>query len=129
MLGLPKILFRTFIFSTIIGIAVTCIWYALTHQHGNGDYAHTLPKIIIGALFLNILLVGMSLPVLFLANPAIRGNTAMKLILYFAGPIVLMITVLVTKSSHNTQIFYLMLAAVYTIIHAFYYFRTVNKVE
>jgi hypothetical protein len=129
MLGLPKILFRTFILSTIIGIAVTCIWYAFSHQDGSGDYAHALPKIIIGALFLNFLLVGMSLPVLFLANPAIRQNTVMKLILYFAGPIVLMITVLVTKSSHNTRIFYLMLAAAYTIIHAFYYFRTVNKVE
>lgn len=129
MLGLPKILFRTFIFSTIIGIAVTCIWYAVTHQDGGGDYAHTLPKIVIGALFLNALLVGMSLPVLFLANPVIRQNKIMTLILYFAGPVVLMITVLVTKSSHTTKAFYLLLAAVYTIIHAFYYFRTVTKVE
>lgn len=129
MLGLPKILFRTFIFSTITGIAVTCIWYALSHQDGSGDYARTLPKIVLGALFLNALLVGMSLPVLFLANPAIRQNTAMKLILYFAGPVVLMVTVLVTKSSNTTKVFYLLLAAVYTIIHAFYYFRTVNKEE
>lgn len=129
MLGLPKMLFRTFIFSTIIGIAATCIWYALTHKDGSGDYAHALPKILIGSLFLNAILVGMSLPVLFLANPEIRRNKAMKLLLYFAGPVVLIVTVLVTKSSYNTRVFYLILAAVYTIVHAFYYFRTVNKVE
>jgi len=129
MLGLPKILFRTFILSVIIGIAATCIWYALAHRQDGIDYSKVLPKIVIGSLFLNIILAGMSLPVFFFANPAIRQNKAMKLVLYFAGTVVLIITVLVSKSSENTKVFYLILAVIYAIIHTFYYFKTVNKIE
>jgi hypothetical protein len=127
MLGLPKLLFRTYILSIIIGMAATCIWYAFSHKDGGADYAHILPTIAVGSLFLNTILAGMSLPVLFFANPAIRQNKIMKPLLYFAGPAVLIIAVFITKNNQSTRTFYLLLAGVYTIIHTFYYFKTINK--
>lgn len=129
MLGLPKILFRTFILSLVVGIAITCVWYAIVRKPDSGDYVHKLPTIIIGALYFNIVLAAMSMPMLFFANPAIRKNTIMKLLLYFAGPIVVIVTTLLSKNSDINRTFYLLLAGIYTIIHAFYYFRAINKLE
>ena len=128
MLGLPKILFRTFILSLVLGIAVTCIWYAIVRKPGGEGYSHNLPTIIIGALYYNIILVGMSLPVLFFANPAIRKNVPVGLLLYFAGPVVIIVTTLLSNNNPTTEIFYLILAGVYTVVHTFYYFRAIRKV-
>lgn len=129
MLGLPKMLFRTFILSLISGIAVTCIWYAVAHKPGASDYTHALPTIIIGSLYFNTILAGMSLPLLFFTNPTIRKSTPVKLLLYFAGPLVVIITTLVSKNNQTTEIFYLILAGIFTIIHTFYYFKVVNKLD
>jgi hypothetical protein len=127
MLGIPKILFRTFILSLVLGIAVTCVWYAIVNKSSGADYSHNLPTIIIGAIYYNIILVGMSLPVLFFANPTIRKNTTIKLLLYFDGPVLIIITTLLSKKNLDTEIFYLILTGVYLLIHTFYYFRVVNK--
>lgn len=127
MLGLPKILFRTFILSLVLGIAVTCIWYAIIRKPGSGDYAHKLPTIIVGAMYFNIVLALMSLPMLFFASPAIRKNTLIKLMLYFAGPFVVILTIVISKNDDINRTFYLLLAGIYTLIHTFYYFREMNK--
>ncbi len=127
MLGLPKILFRTAILSVVLGIAVTCIWYAIIRNPDSGGYAHKLPTIIIGALYFNMILALMSLPMLFFASPAIRKNTLIKLMLYFAGPCVVILTIVISKNDDTNRTFYLLLAGIYTLVHAFYYFRVVNK--
>src|ERR1700744_6263144 len=124
MLGLPKILFRTFIFSLLLGIAITCIWYAIIRKPDSGDYAHKLPTIIVGAIYFNVVLALMSLPMLFFASPAIRKNTFMKLLLYFAGPVVVIVTTLLSKNDDINRTFYLLLSGIYTIVHAFQYFKT-----
>ncbi len=127
MLGLPKILFRTFILSVIIGIAATCIWYAISHKQ-DSDYSHVLPLIVVGALFLNGVLVLMSVPVLFLANPAIRKNKAVAMMLYFAGPVLLLVTVLIMKDNGDKAV-YMLMTFIYLIVHTFFYFRTARKLE
>ena len=129
MLGLPKILFRTFILSLVLGIAVTCIWYAVVRKPGGADYAHQLPTIIVGTIYYNIILVGMSLPVLFFANPAIRKSVPMRLLLYFAGPVVVILTTLISKNNPTTETFYLILAGIYTIVHTFHYFMEISKLD
>jgi hypothetical protein len=127
MLGLPKILFRTFILSLVVGIAVTCIWYATVHDHGGENYVHDLPTIVLGAIYFNAILLVMSLPALFLANTAVRNTPVVKLLLYFTGPIAVIITAVFAKNSETTRTFYLILACVYTLIHTFYYIRVVGK--
>lgn len=129
MLGLPKILFRTFMLSLLIGIAVTCIWFAVVNKPGGVAYSRVLPTIIVGALYFNVILGIMSVPVLFFANPAIRKSTTMKILLYFAGPAIVIITTLLSHNSDINRTFYLILAGVFTIIHTFYYFKAINKLD
>lgn len=128
MLGLPKLLFRTFILSVIIGIAVTSVWYTIAHKQDGPDYSKVLETISVGALFLNAIMAVMSLPVLFLASPEIRKNKAMKPLLYFVGTVVLIVAIIVTRDSSTTRTFYLLLAGIYTVIHTLYYFRSVNRI-
>jgi hypothetical protein len=99
----------------------------ISHKQDNTDYSHVLPLIAEGGLFINIILVIMSLPVLFLVTPAIRNNKFMNLLLYFAGPVVLFVTIFFMQANVTDKVFYLILAATYLAVHTFYYFKTLKK--
>src|ERR1700744_3412036 len=90
----PKTLFLTFIYSVISGIAVNSIYYFVAEKSKGYDYSHVLKLIVQAVLYLNILAVIMSLPALFLNYPAIGANKWVRLLLYFAGPVLLLGTVI-----------------------------------
>ena len=60
MQELLKTLFKTFIISIVLTIAINSMYYAVSKQ--NEDYGHVIPLIISGALFLNVMLLVMALP-------------------------------------------------------------------
>ena len=130
MRGLLLLLFKTFIISAIVGIAVTCIWYTISHKQDVTDYSHVLPLIIVGAVFLNGILVAMSLPALFLVTPSVNNNNKLiGIVLYFAGPVIMLITILFMQGSMADKIVYFIMNVVYIAVYTFYYFRTVKKLN
>ncbi|WP_461453132.1 hypothetical protein [Mucilaginibacter sp.] len=124
---LLKTLFTTFIISVILDIATTCIYFAITQRHSNFDYMTILKMVSSGAFLLNIILLLMVLPVLFFSLPHIRANISMRFLLYFAGPIVFLITASVMQLGPVNKLFYLSSGIIFTIVHAIMYFRLVRK--
>ena len=127
MNGLPKNLFKTFIISIVVSIAVNCIYYAESQKGGLQDYQHIVPSIASGAFFLNIILGLMSIPSLFLANPAYWNKPPVRFLLYFAGPVLFLATVLFMKLQPANAIFYFTTGIIFLIVHAVFYFRLTRK--
>jgi hypothetical protein len=118
---LLKNLFTTFILSIIVSIAAICIFYAVS-QKGT-DYGHAVPLIIKGSLYLNLILLLMSSPALFLSYPHIWNNKAAKFLLYFSGPIVFVITTLSLKSGNADKVIYLLAGLMFLIIHSLFFYK------
>jgi hypothetical protein len=128
MPGLFKLLFRTFITSILIGAAANSIWYAYIYHHPTTvNYSHIISLILELTLVLNIELLVMSLPVLFLQYPQIWGSRVTRLLLYFAGPVVFLATVCVMKINPLNRTVYIITAVIYILVHTFFYFRLIKK--
>jgi hypothetical protein len=120
-------LFTTFIISTIVTIAVIELYYYHTEKSDSSGYTHILQIISTGSLFLNAILFIMTIPSLYLASPNIWNNLAARLLLYFSGPIVFLITVLTVHSLPLQAIFYIIPAIIFIIIHSFFYYRLIRE--
>jgi hypothetical protein len=125
MKGLARPLFKAFIFSVILSIAASSIYYAVAQK--GIDYMHALPKIFEGILFLNIIIFIMSLPSLFLVNAAYWNNLAVRLLLYFAGPVVFIITALTLKLPPADKAVYLLSGVIFLVVRVVFYYLAVKK--
>ncbi|MFI5157587.1 MAG: hypothetical protein ACHQF4_01905 [Sphingobacteriales bacterium] len=124
---LLKTLFTTFIISTILNIAITCIYYSVTQKSTGYDYKTMLQMIASGAFLLNIILLLMVLPVLFFSLPHIRNSVPMRILLYFAGPVVFMITASLMHLGPDNRMFYLETGLIFILVHSILYFRSIKK--
>ena len=127
MNGLPKNLFKTLIISIVLAIAANCIYYAASQKGAAHDYAHVVPPIISGALLLNLILGIMAVPSLFLTNAAYWKNISVRLLLYFAGPLLFLVTVLYMRLQPAVAIFYLSIGIIFILVHTFFYFRLIRR--
>jgi hypothetical protein len=123
----PKNLFKTFIFSTLLGIAATCIYYSISQKDKGYDYGHVVPLIITGSIFLNFVAIIVSLPALFLNQENLWANLRMRLLLYFAGPVLLIFTVIFGKIEGSDKIIYLLILAIFLITHAVFYRKMIKN--
>lgn len=126
MKDLIKTLFRTFIFSTIIDIAATCIYYVIAKKGSNIDYGQAVSSIISGALFLNLILALMSLPMLFLGHDRFWANKSLRLVLSFSGSIVFLFVALSGPEEGPNKVFYLLTWLIFVIVHAFNYYKLIK---
>jgi len=125
---LLKTLFTTFIISTILNIAITCIYFSITQKNSGYDYKTMLQLIASGAFLLNIILFMMVLPVLFFTLPHIRNNVPMRIILYFAGPVVFLITASLMHLEPIKELFYLETGLIFILVHSILYLRSIKKI-
>ena len=125
---LLKTLFTTFIISTILNIAITCIYFSITQKNNGYDYKTMLQLIASGAFLLNIILFMMVLPVLFFTLPHIRNNVPMRIILYFAGPVVFLITASLMHLEPIKELFYLETGLIFILVHSILYLRSIKKI-
>jgi hypothetical protein len=122
-----KTLFTTFIISTILNIAVTSIYFSITQKNMGYDYKTILEKISSEAFLLNVILFLMVSPVLFFSLPHIRNNVAMRIILYFAGPVAFLITAMLMQVDSLNKLFYLESGLIFILVHTILYFRSIKK--
>jgi hypothetical protein len=125
---LLKTLFTTFIISTILNIAITCVYYSITQKNSGYDYKTILQQIASGAFLLNIILLLMVLPVLFFSMPHIRSNLPMRILLYFAGPVIFLITASVMHLGPMNKLFYLESGLIFILVHSVLYFRSIKRI-
>lgn len=118
-------LFKTFIFSVILSIAINSIYYAVSQKGGN--YSNTLPKIIEGIVLLNIIVFVMSLPSLFLINPLYWNNLPVRLPLYFGGSVAFIVTVFTMPLPPQYKVIYLVTGFTFLIVHTVFYYLRVKK--
>lgn len=122
---IPKQLFKTFLISVILSIAANSIYYA-SMQKG-ADITNALTTIMEDATFLNIVIFIMSLPALFLASPIYWNNLTVRLLLYFAGSIIFIVTALSLKIQPANRVVYLLSGGIFLIVHSVFYYFTVKK--
>jgi hypothetical protein len=118
---LLRSLFTTFIISTLISTAATCIFYAVLLK--TGDYSHVVQKIASGVFLLNCILLIMSLPVIFLSTPELWNNKPFRLALYFSGSIFFIIAALFEHVSQHDKEVYLLNGGIFLLVHTFFYYR------
>ena len=127
MQGLPKSLFITFIFSTILAIAINSIYYAIIQHIALNDYQQAVPRIAGAVFFLTLMLTIMSLPSLFLSNINYWSNLLVRLLLYFSGSVVFLITISTMPLSPVNKLFDVITGIVFISIHTVFYFIKVKK--
>jgi len=127
MQGLPINLFKTFIFSTILAIAANSIYYAYIQRTVTQDYQHMAQLVSGGVFFLTIILTIMASPMLFLVNINYWNNIWVRLLLYFLGSIVFVVTVLLMPLNVANKLFDLITVAIFILVHFFFYARIVRK--
>ena len=127
MKGLPLILFKTAILAVVVSIAANCIYYAVISHSGDRDYAHAVPLIMERTLFLGVIIGIMSLPMLFLYNPNYWNSLAGRLLLYFEGPVLFIISVFYVSKSPVTQTSDLLTGSVFFIINCIFYYLIIRK--
>lgn len=120
-----KQLFKGFLFSLLISVAASCIYFAVTQK--NIDYKNVISPIMEGVFFLNIIVFIMTLPSLFLVNPLYWNNLIVRLLLYFAGPIIFIITTLSLSLPPSYKIVYLITGVVFLLVHSVFYYLIVKK--
>lgn len=118
-------LFKTFIISTIISIAAICVFYSVSQK--SSDYGRVVNLVSSGAFLLNIILLIMALPSLFLSTPNMRGKTLMGLLFYFSGIVVFIITALVIHLSYYDRIVYLLAGGIFLVVHTISYIKTLRN--
>lgn len=118
-------LVKTFIFSLILSIAASCIYYAVVEK--GHDYGQAIPVIISAQFYLNGILLIMAAPALFTPNPSIWNNPVWRLFLFFAGPLAFIITNFVTPQPGGNNAVYIITGVVFFIIHLIFYYKLVKK--
>jgi hypothetical protein len=127
MKALARQLFKTFLFSAIISIVASCIYYALQHKGVGQDLKDILPSLSESVAFLNIIIFVMTLPVLFLVNPAYYNNLSIRLVLYYAGAIVFIITAFRLQLSPENKAIYFITAISFIVVHSVFYYLMTKK--
>ena len=127
MLRLLKTLFKTFVYSVIILIAVTNVYYFIFKTKNGYDYNHIISSIFTGSLYLNLILVFMASPSLFLVNKIFLDNLPLRLFLYFAGPVLFITSVCLRKWESANSLFYLYAGLIFITVHIVYYFKLIKK--
>jgi hypothetical protein len=125
--GLIRTLFKTFITSIILSIAVNCTYYYIGQRAKGYDTSHVIPLIITGGFFINVIILIMTLPSLFLTFPHLWNSKIVRLLLYFSGPVVFIITVLNISWKEGDSEVYLLTGVVFLIVHTFFYYRLTKK--
>jgi hypothetical protein len=126
MKGLPINLFKTFIFSTVLAIAANSLYYAYIRRNITTDYQQAVPLITGGTFFMTVMLTIMTVPMLFLDNINYWNNVLVRLLLYFSGSVVFIITIICLPLTTVNKLFDLITGAIFILVHFFFYAKTVK---
>ena len=116
-------LLKTYIISLVLSVIVNFIYYTIITNSAVKNYSHVIPLLLMGGFFINITLLMMSLPVLFLTYPHLWKNITVRILLYFSGPVVFTISVLSMGWHHGDSEIYLFTAICFIIAHVFFYYK------
>ena len=123
MPGLTKNLFKTFIITTVVAVALNCVYYVIVQRGQSYDYQHAVTLIAGSTLVLTVILLIMTLPSLFLNYPQYWANKLSRVLLYFSGPVVFIIAVFNIRAGINDKVVDLITVAIFLSIHSFFYYR------
>lgn len=127
MKALARQLFKTFLFSVIISIVASAVYYSLQHKGVSQDLNGILPSLSESVALLNIFILIMTLPMLFLANPAYYNNLSIRLVLYFSGSVVFIITAFRLQLNTENKTLYFITAISFIIVHSVFYYLMTKK--
>lgn len=107
---------------------VSCAYYAMQNKGLGEDLKSILPSLSESVAFLNIIIFVMSLPTLFLANPAYYNNLSIRLVLYYAGSVVFLITTFrLDQLSTQNKALYFITGVTFIIVHSVFYYLMTRK--
>ncbi|QTE38034.1 hypothetical protein J3L18_02880 [Mucilaginibacter gossypii] len=127
MKALARQLFKTFLFSVIISIVASAVYYSLQQKGVSQDLNGILPSLSESVALLNIFILIMTLPMLFLANPVYYNNLSIRLVLYFSGAVVFVITAFRLQLNPENKTLYFITAISFIVVHSVFYYLMTKK--
>lgn len=127
MKGLPLILIKTVLIAIVVSIAVNCIYYAILTRSGEHHYSRAVTLIMERTFFVGIIIAVMSLPMLFLYYPNYWNSTMSRLLLYFEGSVLFIVSVFFVATNPLTKTSDLLTGAVFFFTNCIFYYRLTRK--
>lgn len=127
MKGLPLVFLKTVLIAIIVSIAVNCIYYAILTRSGDHDYGRTVSLIMERTFFVGIIIAVMSLPMLFLYYPNYWNSMMSRLLLYFEGSVLFIVSVFFVTTNPLTKTSDLLTGAVFLFTNCIFYYRLTRK--
>lgn len=127
MKGLPLVFLKTVLMAIIVSIAVNCIYYAILTRSGEHDYGHAVSLIMERTFFVGIIIAVMSLPMLFLYYPNYWNSITSRLLLYFEGSVLFIVSVFFVTTNPLTKTSDLLTGAVFFFTNCIFYYRLTRK--
>ena len=127
MKGLPLIFLKTILIAIIISIAANCIYYAILTHSGEHDYGRAVSLIMERTFFVGIIIAVMSLPMLFLYYPNYWNSMMSRLLLYFEGSVLFIVSVFFVTTNPLTKTSDLLTGAVFFFTNCIFYYRLTRK--
>ena len=127
MKGLPLVFLKTVLIAIIVSIAVNCIYYAILTRSGDHDYGRAVSLIMERTFFVGIIIAVMSLPMLFLYYPNYWNSMMSRLLLYFEGSVLFIVSVFFVTTNPLTKTSDLLTGAVFLFTNCIFYYRLTRK--
>jgi hypothetical protein len=127
MKGLPLVFLKTILIAIIVSIAVNCIYYAILTRSAEHDYGHAVSLIMERTFFVGIIIAVMSLPMLFLYYPNYWNSMMSRLLLYFEGSVLFIVSVFFVTTNPLTKTSDLLTGAVFFFTNCIFYYRLTRK--
>jgi hypothetical protein len=124
---LSKTLFTNYLCSFFVSFVLNFIYYLIHAKSTGYDFGHVIPLLIAGEFFINLVLLFMSAPVLFLVNPQMWDKIIVRVILYFSGPVVFIFACLSANLRSGDIEVYLLTGLVFLIIHTIFYRKLMRQ--
>lgn len=116
-----KNLFLTFIFSLLLTGLLYAMWFSSKQRGFEEGQALTL-LLLVGDLFHNLILTIAATPIFLLTKDNNFNNIQTRLLIYFAGPILLtLIFILFIANSSEDKVGFLIPGLSFLAIHAYFY--------
>ncbi len=131
MKGILPNLFKTFGWSIpasfLVNVIISLVLYHSKYSaHDTGELVALLA---VGAVYLNIILLIITLPGVWLIGPRSWNSPRVRLLLYFGGPALFVTYICAVGLKAGDSEVYLATAIIFLVIHAIYYTKFVRKAK
>jgi hypothetical protein len=131
MTGILKNLLKTFAWAVPVSFLVNLFFFQVVEDHSdkNAETGIGIELLAVGSIYLNIVLLIINMPALFLNSPRLWEKPVWRIVMYFAGPVIFIIGLLVAGLQKGDVEVYFLTAIVFIFIQSLYYKKLLSRAK